>query len=83
MTLTENRVSGRTRIIVRAKPERSETEGEAPITIRIQTPVGANIRKVQNSVTISLDWNAALELADALSDVVRAVAFDAEEEAGQ
>ena len=82
MTLTENRVSGRTRIIVRAKPERSETEGEAPITIRIQTPVGANIRKVQNSVTISLDWNAALELADALSDVVRAVAFDAEEEAG-
>ena len=82
MTLTENRVSGRTRIIVRAKPEKSETEGEAPITIRIQTPVGANIRKVQNSVTIALDWNAALELADALSDVVRAVAFDAEEEAG-
>ncbi len=78
MTLTENRVSGRTRIIVRAKPEKSETEGEAPITIRIQTPVGANIRRVQNSVTIALDWNAALELADALSDVVQAVAFDEE-----
>lgn len=83
MTLTENRVSGRTRIIVRAKPEKSETEGEAPITIRIQTPFGTNIRRVQNSVTIALDWNAALELADALSDVVQAVAFDAEEEAGQ
>ncbi len=78
MTLTENRVSGRTRIIVRAKPEKSETEGEAPITIRIQTPVGANIQRVQNSVTIALDWNAALELADALSDVVQAVAFDEE-----
>lgn len=79
MTLTENRVSGTTRITIRAKPEKSETEGEAPISIRIQTPRGTNIRKVQNSVTIALDWNAALELADALSDVVRAVAFDEEE----
>ncbi len=79
MTVAESRVSGETRIIVRAKPEKSETEGEAPITIRIQTPRGTNIRKVQNSVTIALDWNAALELADALSDVVRAVAFDEEE----
>ncbi len=83
MTLAENRVSGTTRITVRAKPEKSEIEGEAPITIRIQTPRGTNIRKVQNSVTIALDWRAALELADALSDVVRTVAFDVEEEAGQ
>ncbi len=81
MTLAENRVSGTTRITVRAKPEKSEIEGEAPITIRIQTPRGTNIRKVQNSVTIALDWKAALELADALSDVVRTVAFDVEEEA--
>ena len=83
MTLAENRVSGATRITVRAKPEKSEIEGEAPITIRIQTPRGTNIRKVQNSVTIALDWQAALELADALSDVVRTVAFDDGEEAGQ
>lgn len=81
MALAENRVSGSTRITIRAKPEKSETKGEAPITIRIQTPRGTNIRRVQNSVTISLDWGAALELADALSDVVRAVAFDDEEEA--
>lgn len=83
MPLAENRVSGATRITVRAKPEKSEIEGEAPITIRIQTPRGTNIRKVQNSVTIALDWKAALELADALSDVVRTVAFDVEEEAKQ
>lgn len=80
MALAENRVSGSTRITVRAKPEKSEIEGEAPITIRVQTPRGTNIRRVQNSVTIALDWNAALELADALSDVVRAVAFDVDEE---
>ena len=83
MTLVENRVSGATRITVRAKPEKSEIEGEAPITVRIQTPRGTNIRKVQNSVTIALDWAAALELADALSDVVRTVAFDVEREARQ
>ena len=83
MPLAENRVSGATRITVRAKPEKSEIDGEAPITIRIQTPRGTNIRKVQNSVTIALDWKAALELADALSDVVRTVAFDVEEEAKQ
>ena len=81
MPLAENRVSGATRITVRAKPEKSEIEGEAPITIRIQTPRGTNIRRVQNSVTIALDWSAALELADALSDVVRAVAFDEGKEA--
>ena len=83
MPLSENRVSGATRITVRAKPEKSEIEGEAPITIRIQTPRGTNIRRVQNSVTIALDWKAALELADALSDVVRTVAFDDGEEAKQ
>lgn len=79
MTLTEERVSGKTRITVRAKPEKSPTEGEAPITIRVQTPAGANIRRVQNSVTIALDWAAAVELADALSDMIRAVAFDVDE----
>lgn len=83
MTLAENRVSGETRITVRAKPEKSDTEGEAPITIRIQTPRGTHIRRVQNSVTIALDWDAAVELADALSDVVRTVAFDDDKEAGE